>query len=99
MGSMERVDRVLQPAATITDPAEPKPVVFNEAIRLEKVSFRYAEEWVLRDVDLTIRKGQTVALVGHSGSGKSTLVDSSLASTTSSRVVSPSMAQISVRSR
>ena len=75
MGSMERVDRILQAESTITDPAEPKPVVFNEAIRLEKVSFRYAEEWVLRGVDLTIRKGQTVALVGHSGSGKSTLVD------------------------
>ena len=75
MGSMERVDRILQAESTITDPAEPKPVIFNEAIRLEKVSFRYAEEWVLRDVDLTIRKGQTVALVGHSGSGKSTLVD------------------------
>ena len=75
MGSMERVDRILQAESTITDPAEPKPVVFNEAIRLEKVSFRYAEEWVLHDVDLTIRKGQTVALVGHSGSGKSTLVD------------------------
>ena len=75
MGSMERVDRILQAESTITDPAEPKPVVFNEAIRLEKVSFRYAEEWVLRDVALTIRKGQTVALVGHSGSGKSTLVD------------------------
>ena len=75
MGSMERVDRILRAESTITDPAEPKPVVFNEAIRLEKVSFRYAEEWVLRDVDLTIRKGQTVALVGHSGSGKSTLVD------------------------
>lgn len=75
MGSMERVDRILQAESTITDPAQPKPVVFNEAIRLEKVSFRYAEEWVLRDVDLTIRKGKTVALVGHSGSGKSTLVD------------------------
>lgn len=75
MGSMERVDRILQAESTITDPTQPKPVVFNEAIRLEKVSFRYAEEWVLRDVDLTIRKGQTVALVGHSGSGKSTLVD------------------------
>lgn len=75
MGSMERVDRILQAESTITDPAQPKPVVFNEAIRLEKVSFRYAEEWVLRNVDLTIRKGQTVALVGHSGSGKSTLVD------------------------
>ena len=75
MGSMERVDRILRAESTITDPAKPKPLVFNEAIRLEHVSFRYAEEWVLRDVNLTIRKGETVALVGHSGSGKSTLVD------------------------
>ena len=75
MGSMERVDRILRAESTITDPADPKPLVFNEAIRLEHVSFRYAEEWVLRDVNLTIRKGETVALVGHSGSGKSTLVD------------------------
>lgn len=75
MGSMERVDRILQAESTIVDPVQPKPVSFKDSIALEHVSFRYADEWVLRDVNLTIRKGQTVALVGHSGSGKTTLVD------------------------
>ena len=75
MGSMERVDRILQAESTIVDPVQPKPVSFKDSIALEHVSFRYADEWVLRDVNLTIRKGQTIALVGHSGSGKTTLVD------------------------
>ena len=75
MGSMERVDRILQAESTIVDPVQPKPISFKDSITLEHVSFRYADEWVLRDVNLTIRKGQTVALVGHSGSGKTTLVD------------------------
>ena len=75
MGSMERVDRILQAESTIVDPVQPKPISFKDSIALEHVSFRYADEWVLRDVNLTIRKGQTVALVGHSGSGKTTLVD------------------------
>ena len=39
------------------------------------MSFRYGEQWVLRDINLVIEKGKTVALVGQSGSGKSTLVD------------------------
>ncbi len=75
MGSMERVDRILKAESSIVDPVQPKPVTFEDSIELEHVSFRYAEEWVLRDVNLKIRKGQTVALVGHSGSGKTTLVD------------------------
>ena len=75
MGSMERVDRILQAESTIVDPVQPKPISFKDSIALEHVSFRYVDEWVLRDVNLTIRKGQTVALVGHSGSGKTTLVD------------------------
>ena len=39
------------------------------------MSFRYGEQWVLRDINLVIPKGKTIALVGQSGSGKSTLVD------------------------
>lgn len=48
---------------------------FEHEIEFRNVSFRYQEQWVLRDINLTIRKGQTVALVGQSGSGKSTLLD------------------------
>ena len=75
MASMERVDRILKAESNILDPAQPKPLTFEDKIELRDVSFRYEEEWVLRHVNLTIRKGQTVALVGHSGAGKSTLVD------------------------
>lgn len=75
MASMERVDRILKAESNILDPAQPKPLTFEDKIELHDVSFRYEEEWVLRHVNLTIHKGQTVALVGHSGSGKSTLVD------------------------
>lgn len=48
---------------------------FERQIEFRHVSFRYGEKWVLRDINLTIEKGRTVALVGQSGSGKSTLVD------------------------
>ena len=75
MASMERVDRILKAESNILDPTQPKPLTFEDKIELRDVSFRYEEEWVLRHVNLTIHKGQTVALVGHSGSGKSTLVD------------------------
>ncbi|MDO4707828.1 MAG: ABC transporter ATP-binding protein [Porphyromonadaceae bacterium] len=75
MGSMMRIDRILSAESSIREVAEPRAITFDEAIELRGVSFRYAQEWVLRDVNLTIRKGQTVALVGQSGSGKSTLVD------------------------
>jgi len=48
---------------------------FSEAIRYENVAFAYGDETVLRDVTLTIRRGETVAIVGPSGSGKTTLVN------------------------
>jgi ATP-binding cassette subfamily B protein/subfamily B ATP-binding cassette protein MsbA len=49
--------------------------VFKEKIELRNVSFKYDTKWVLKDINLTIEKGKTIALVGQSGSGKSTLVD------------------------
>lgn len=75
MGSMERIDRLMLAENPIQEPTEPKPLRFEESIELRGVSFRYGERWVLRDINLRIPKGQTVALVGHSGSGKTTLVD------------------------
>lgn len=73
--SLERVDMILLAENHITDPAHPQEVVFEKGISLRNVSFKYADSWVLKNINLTINKGQTVAIVGASGSGKSTLVD------------------------
>ena len=76
LASMERVDKILLSEVEIKDPEQPVSIDgFKESIEFRHVSFRYGEQWVLRDINLTIRKGQTVALVGQSGSGKSTMVD------------------------
>lgn len=75
LAAMERVDQILLAESNIIDPVNPKPLRFEQAIEFRNVSFRYADKWVLREVNLRIRKGETVALVGQSGGGKSTLVD------------------------
>ena len=77
MASMERVDKIMNAVNDITEPAEPAELDgFKEEIRFQGVSFSYEEgKEVLHDIDFTVPKGKTVALVGQSGSGKSTLVD------------------------
>ena len=76
LASMERIDKILMAENTIKEPAQPRPIkAFEHQIEFRDVSFRYGEQWVLRNVNLTIHKGQTIAIVGQSGSGKSTLVD------------------------
>lgn len=76
MASMQRIDRILNAQNTITDPETPKPLDgLNTAIAFRDVCFRYGETPVLSDINLEIRRGQTVALVGQSGSGKTTLAD------------------------
>ena len=76
LASMERVDKILMAENTIKEPAYPKRLsTFEHQIEFRNVSFRYGETWVLKDINLTIPKGKTIALVGQSGSGKSTLVD------------------------
>ena len=76
LASMERVDKILMAESNIRESEHPVHVSsFDHQIELRNVSFRYGEKWVLRNVNLTIEKGKTVALVGQSGSGKSTLVD------------------------
>ena len=76
LASMERVDKILLAENNIKDPENPKHIdSFEHQIEFRNVSFKYGEKWVLRDINLTIEKGKTIALVGQSGSGKSTLVD------------------------
>jgi ABC-type multidrug transport system fused ATPase/permease subunit len=77
MASLERIDRILETESNIREVENPNKVVgFNNEIRYENVSFAYqADRIVLDDINLTIRKGQTVAFVGQSGSGKTTLAD------------------------
>lgn len=74
--SAERIFGILdQPTEPDGEPGD-GPLVLRDAIRLEKVSFAYEdEEYVLRDIDLVVRKGEKVALVGETGGGKSSIVN------------------------
>lgn len=76
LASMDRVNKILLAENKITDPEQPKELKsFNQDITFKNVSFKYATKEVLKDINLTIQRGKTIALVGQSGSGKSTLVD------------------------
>ena len=76
LASMERIDKILKAENTIKEVAQPKHIAsFEHEIEFRHVSFRYGEQWVLRDINLIIPKGKTIAIVGQSGSGKSTMVD------------------------
>ncbi len=75
--SYEQVTELRRNAAELRQTSGTRPFPgLNSAVRLEKVSFAYSgDEAVLRDVDMDIRKGRMIAVVGRSGSGKSTLID------------------------
>ena len=75
LASIDRVDKILKAESDINDPIDPKPISLQKQIEYKNVWFKYQNDWVLKNVNLTIPKGKTVALVGQSGSGKSTLVD------------------------
>lgn len=76
LASVERIDKILSAPNNIKEPEHPVRLEkFGKQIEIKNVSFKYDTAWVLRNIDLTINKGKTIALVGQSGSGKSTLVD------------------------
>ena len=76
MASLDRVNAILEEKMNVPEIENPVRINdFKESIEFKNVSFKYAEKYVLKNINLTIKKGQTVALVGQSGSGKSTLVD------------------------
>lgn len=71
-----RVFELLDKDSEVPQAADPKPFPRDwKRIRFDKVSFRYGENWVLREVSFDLERGQMVAFVGASGSGKSTLVN------------------------
>ena len=85
LASMERIDKILMAENSIKEPEEPKQLKsFEHQIEFRHVSFAYRHtdstdptdlHYVLKDINLVIPKGKTIAIVGQSGSGKSTLVD------------------------
>ena len=77
LASVERIDKILLAENNITDAENPVETgELKNEIRYNSVSFSYEEgREVLHDIDLTIPRGKTIALVGQSGSGKSTMVD------------------------
>lgn len=79
LASMERVNKILHAENNIKEPAQPVHIQsFNDNIEFKDVSFHYEDDdsrEILKHINLNIKKGETIALVGQSGSGKSTLVD------------------------
>lgn len=72
----ERVLEILETENPIKDVSDSlTKETFEESIYLNKISFKYEEDYVLKDFTLNVQKGQTVALVGQSGSGKSTIAN------------------------
>jgi len=76
LASMERIDKILGHENLIKEkPDAVSKTNFTGAIEYQNVSFKYENDYVLRNINLTIKKGQTIALVGKSGSGKTTMID------------------------
>lgn len=75
-GSAQRIFELLETENTITDIENPiEKEGFDHNISIKNISFKYEDQYVLKDFSLEIPKGTTVALVGQSGSGKSTIAN------------------------
>ncbi|HOZ87959.1 MAG TPA: ABC transporter ATP-binding protein, partial [Bacteroidia bacterium] len=79
LASEERIEKILHADISVKNNANAKTInAFNSKIEFKNVSFAYIkgdEGYILKNIDLTINKGKTIALVGQSGSGKTTLAD------------------------
>jgi len=76
LASIERINVILNAEITINEKPDAKSIQkFDKEIEYKNLSFKYIEDYVLKNINIKVEKGKTVALVGQSGSGKSTLVD------------------------
>ncbi len=76
LASMDRINYILDAEETIKDIENPISISeFRESIEFRNVEFKYGTEPVLKNINLKVLRGQTIALVGQSGGGKSTLAD------------------------
>jgi len=74
--SIERIQKLIKEEQTVKENPNPVSIdTFNDSIELRDVGFAYQDKIILNKINLTIKKGQTIALVGSSGAGKSTLAD------------------------
>jgi ATP-binding cassette, subfamily B, bacterial MsbA len=74
--ALDRIEHLLNADNTITDKPDAKSIsTFSQSIELKDVRFAYGDKVILDNINLTIQKGKTIALVGPSGAGKSTLAD------------------------
>lgn len=76
MVSSERIFKILDAPVTIQQKPNAQPVKeFNSLVQFDNISFKYEQQYVLKNIQLQINKGQMIALVGRSGAGKSTMAD------------------------
>ncbi len=74
--SIDRYDEIIKQLAVVHDEVDSKPIITFDRIDFKNVTFRYPFDKapVIKNIDFTIKKGQTIGIVGPTGAGKSTLI-------------------------
>jgi len=75
LSALDRIKEITEAEVTIVDGTASKIEEFTSHVHYQNISFKYDQDYVLKNVDLKLEKGKTIALVGQSGSGKTTMAD------------------------